>query len=67
MEVESENVPKSKKLLLEGPIFYFHDCGRKRSVGRVLVVFVLHFRGGDVAERDFLYLSVVSWDLSQDS
>ena len=29
--------------------------------------FVLHFRGGDVAERDVLYLSVVSWDLSQDS
>ncbi len=27
--MEVENYPKSKELILEGPIFHFHDCGRK--------------------------------------
>ena len=54
----SHNHGSRKYSWLEGHIFYFNDCGRKSIVGRFWVV-VFHFRGGDVAERDVSYLSVL--------
>ena len=70
---EVENFPNFQETtlgrILFSSIFYFRDCG-KSMFGRFWVV-VLHFMGGDFAERDWTlfygYLSVLRWDLSQDS
>ena len=49
------------------PFFTSMIVGGSVLLAGFWLFFVLHFWGGDVAERDVLYLSVVSWDLSQDS